>query len=106
MRWIALLFFLAFGGAYLLNRRRGKKRLEQSLEYRFAFSTDEVFHGEYLYLDQVVVNTSEQKNRCGAFGGERLDAAAAQSGVKALADSRRKAWNLSGGAGGNARGGQ
>ena len=59
MRWIALLFFLAFGGAYLLNRRRGKKRLEQSLEYRFAFSTDEVFHGEYLYLDQVVVNTSE-----------------------------------------------
>ena len=59
MRWIALLFFLAFGGAYLLNRRRGKKRREQSLEYRFAFSTDEVFHGEYLYLDQVVVNTSE-----------------------------------------------
>lgn len=59
MNWIALLFFLSFGGAYLLTRRRYKKRLEQSLKYRFAFSTDEVFNGEYLYLDQVVVNTSE-----------------------------------------------
>ena len=58
MTWLILLFFAAFGVAYLLRRRRGKAELEAALEYRFSFEADEVFRGEYLTLCQTVINRS------------------------------------------------
>ena len=58
MTWLILLFFAAFGVAYLLRRRRGKAELEAALEYRFSFEADEVFRGEYLILCQTVINRS------------------------------------------------
>ncbi len=60
MEWIAILFFLAFGAAYLLARRRGGSELSSTLVYHVSFSTDEVMRGEYLYLDQSIENISDR----------------------------------------------
>ena len=48
MTWLILLFFAAFGVAYLLRRRRGKAELEAALGYRFSFAAVQVFRGGYL----------------------------------------------------------
>lgn len=58
MTWLILLFFAAFGAAYLLCRKRKRTEMEAALEYRFSFDTDEVFRGEYLTLCQTVINRS------------------------------------------------
>lgn len=58
MTWLILLFFAAFGAAYLLCRKRKRAEMEAALEYRFSFDTDEVFRGEYLTLCQTVTNRS------------------------------------------------
>ncbi len=60
MEWIAILFFLAFGAAYLLARRQGGSYLQSTLVYHVAFCTDEVMRGEYFYLDQTIENNSDR----------------------------------------------
>lgn len=60
MTWLVLLFIAAFAILYYTERRRLRTFMERALEYHFEFSTEEVFEGELLYLDQVVVNTTDQ----------------------------------------------
>ena len=60
MSWFVIAFLLAFVAVYFLQRKRWRMVVEKELSYHFEFSTDEVFSGEYLYLDQVVVNNSDR----------------------------------------------
>ncbi len=60
MSWFVIAFLLAFTMVYFLQRKRWRAVVENELSYRFEFSTDEVFAGEYLYLDQVVINNSDR----------------------------------------------
>ncbi len=57
--WFAILFVLAYGACYLLARRKAAEKLKASLRYSLSFDTDEVFRGEYLYIDQVIENTTD-----------------------------------------------
>ncbi len=57
--WFAILFVLAYGVCYLLYRRKAAEKLKASLQYSLSFDTDEVFRGEYLYIDQVIENTTD-----------------------------------------------
>lgn len=59
MSWFVIAFLLAFAGMYFLQRKHWRDAMKKNLTYRFEFSTDEVFVGEYLYLDQVVENTGD-----------------------------------------------
>ncbi len=58
--WFAILFVLAYGVCYLRTRRKAAEKLKASLSYRLSFNTDEVFRGEYLYIDQVIENTTDR----------------------------------------------
>lgn len=58
MTWLVLLFIAAFAILYYIERRRLRAFMEKALEYHFEFSAEELFEGELLYLDQVVVNTT------------------------------------------------
>lgn len=60
MSWFVIAFLLAFTAVYFLERKKWRTVLEKNLTYSFEFSTDEVFVGEYLYLDQVVGNNSNR----------------------------------------------
>jgi len=51
----------AFGIAYMITRWRWKKHLDSALEYHFEFSCPEIFEGEYLYLDAVVINKTDKE---------------------------------------------
>lgn len=59
MSWFVIAFLLAFVPVYFVQKKRWKEVMEKELSYRFEFSTDEVFTGEYLYLDQVISNNSD-----------------------------------------------
>ena len=59
MSWFVIAFLLAFALVSFIQRKRWRSVMEKDLTYRFEFSTDEVFAGEYLYLDQVVVNNGD-----------------------------------------------
>ena len=61
MSWLFLTFIAALGIAYLITRRRWKKHLDSALEYHFEFGSSEIFEGEYLYLDAVVVNKTDKE---------------------------------------------
>ncbi len=58
--WFAILFVLAYGACYLLARRKAAEKLKASLKYSLSFNTDEVFRGEYLYIDQVIENVTDR----------------------------------------------
>lgn len=45
---------------YYFMLRRWKKSIGAGLEYHCEFSCGEVFSGEYLYLDQIIMNTSNR----------------------------------------------
>ena len=60
MSWFVVAFLLAFSAVYFLQKKRWHKVVESDLSYRFEFSTDEVFAGGYLYLDQVVSNNGDR----------------------------------------------
>lgn len=60
MSWFVIAFLLAFTAVYFIQKKRWWMVMEKDLTYRFEFSTDEVFAGEYLYLDQVVVNNGDR----------------------------------------------
>ncbi len=58
--WFAILFLLAYGVCDWLVRRKSAEKLKASLRYSVTFNTDEVFRGEYLYIDQVIENVSDR----------------------------------------------
>ena len=60
MSWFVIAFLLAFAAAYFLRRKQWRTAMEKNLTYSFEFSTDEVFVGEFLYLDQVVANNGDR----------------------------------------------
>ena len=60
MSWFVIAFLLAFTAAYFLQKKKWRTVMEKNLTYSFEFSTDEVFVGEFLYLDQVVANNGDR----------------------------------------------
>ncbi len=58
MNLIVILFAVSWVISYLIWRYLWKKRINDSLEYRLEFSTDELSKGDYFYLYQVIKNTS------------------------------------------------
>ena len=60
MIWIVILFALSWIMAYYIWRYFWKKRINDYLEYRLEFSTNELSKGEYCYLYQIIRNTSNQ----------------------------------------------
>ncbi len=56
----AILFLLAFGVCDLLTRRKAAEKLKEAIRYSLSFDTDEVFRGEYLYIDQVIENITDR----------------------------------------------
>ena len=60
MNLLYILLCVAFGLAYYWVRFQWHKRMTVALEYRYEFSTDEIFEGDYFYLEQVIVNRSDK----------------------------------------------
>ena len=60
MSWFVIAFLLAFAAAYFFQKKKWRTAMEKNLTYSFEFSTDEVFVGEFLYLDQVVANNGDR----------------------------------------------
>lgn len=60
MSWLILAFAGCFLVAYFFSARIFRKRMETGLQCHCEFSSDEVFAGEFLYLDQIVINTTDR----------------------------------------------
>ncbi len=58
--WLVIFFIPAFFISYVIMRELWKRQINDALTYHFEFTAEEVFAGEYLYLDQLVINNTDK----------------------------------------------